>query len=77
MLSGKDGEIINETLKSQYEVIAGQWPSSYDEIVLVVDENNSDLILYSHGLNPMKMYDIMLKTQQGEHIDTNNPLLDL
>ncbi|NLL40002.1 MAG: ABC transporter ATP-binding protein/permease [Clostridiales bacterium] len=76
MLSGKDGEIINETLKSQYEVIAGQWPSSYDEIVLVVDENNevSDLILYSLGLKSYEeMYDIMLKTQRGEHIDTSNP----
>ena len=76
MLSGKDGEIINETLKSQYEVIAGQWPSSYDEIFLVVDENNevSDLILYSLGLKSYEeMYDIMLKTQRGEHIDTSNP----
>lgn len=76
MLSGKEGEIINETLKSQYEVIAGKWPSSYDEIVLVVDENNevSDLILYSLGLKSYEeMYDIMLKAQRGEQIDTSNP----
>lgn len=76
MLSGTDGEIINETLKSQYEVIAGKWPSSYDEIVLVVDENHevSDLILYSLGLKSHEeMYDIMLKAQRGEQIDTSTP----
>lgn len=41
-----------ELLSSQYEVLAGQWPSNYDELVLVVNSNNEldDLTLYSLGL---------------------------
>ena len=38
-------------LKTQYDVIAGDWPQSYDEVVLIVDEKNeiSDIMLYSLG----------------------------
>ena len=39
ILPGKDGAPINEMLTKQYDVIYGSWPNSYDEIVLVVDEN--------------------------------------
>ncbi len=48
----KDGEPINEVLKEQYDVIYGDWPNEYDEIVLVVDENNelNDLTLFALGL---------------------------
>ncbi len=36
----------------QYDVIYGSWPQNYDEVVLVVDQNNevSDLVLYTLGL---------------------------
>lgn len=52
MLSGTDGELINELLTEQYDVIAGRWPESYDEVVVVVSENNeiSDMMLYALGL---------------------------
>ncbi len=41
-----------ELLETQYDVIAGAWPQSFDEVVLVVSENNeiTDLTLYSLGL---------------------------
>ena len=41
-----------DLLKTQYDVIAGNMPSSYDEIVLMVDENNeiSDYTLYALGI---------------------------
>ncbi len=41
-----------EMLEDQYDVIAGEWPDSYDEIVLVVSEYNeiTDYELYSLGL---------------------------
>ena len=41
-----------ELLNTQYDVIAGKMPSSYDEIVLMVDENNevSDYTLYALGV---------------------------
>ena len=47
-------ELMNneELLKSQYDVVAGTWPSSYDEVVLIVNEDNeiSDYTLYSLGI---------------------------
>ena len=52
MLSGMDGSLISPVLEKQYEVIDGRWPAAYNEIVLVVDENNEidDLTLYALGL---------------------------
>ena len=42
----------NELVKSQYKLIDGKWPEKYNEVVLLVDENNqiSDYTLYSLGL---------------------------
>ena len=41
-----------EMLENQYDVIAGEWPDSYDELVLVVSDYNeiTDYELYSLGL---------------------------
>lgn len=52
MLPGLDGETINQVLKKQYELVAGSWPENYDEIVLVLDQNNEidDMTLYALGL---------------------------
>ncbi len=52
MLPGEHGELINPLLQDQYEVLYGRWPESYNEVVLIVNENNevSDLVLYSLGL---------------------------
>ncbi|MBR5285296.1 MAG: ABC transporter ATP-binding protein/permease [Clostridia bacterium] len=52
MLSGDDGKLINPLLEKQYDVIYGSWPNDYNEIVLVVDENNEieDMALYALGL---------------------------
>lgn len=58
-----------ELLKSQYDIIAGSWPSSYDEVVLIVDENNeiSDYSLYSLGLLDSKdLEEIQKKLISGE-----------
>ncbi len=52
LLPGKDGAPINDLILEQYDVVYGAWPNSYDEIVLVLDENNEidDLVLYALGL---------------------------
>lgn len=43
-------------LESQYNVVAGNWPTAYNEVVLVVDKNNqiSDYTLYALGLKDQK-----------------------
>lgn len=53
MLPGNNGEIISPLVTSQYELIeGGRWPTAYNEIVLVLDENNEidDMTLYALGL---------------------------
>ena len=52
MLAGKDGSYVSPVVQHQYDVIYGSWPNSYDEIVLVVDQNNEldDMTLYAMGL---------------------------
>ena len=49
--------IDNESLlKEQYTLLSGSWPKEYNEVVLIVDENNevSDYTLYSLGLGDTK-----------------------
>ena len=52
LLPGKDGEPINDLIYEQYDKIYGSWPNDYNEILLVVDENNEidELALYALGL---------------------------
>ncbi len=74
MLKGKNGDLINELLKRQYDVIYGSWPNSYDEIVLVVDENNEldDLTLYALGLLPKERIDaIMDAAMNGKELEVS------
>ena len=54
LLPGENGAPVNELLTRQYELIYGAWPVSYDQVVLVVDENNEldDMTLYALGLIP-------------------------
>jgi len=69
MLSGKDGELINPLFYEQYDLIDGEWPQNYNEIVLVVDENNeiSDVVLYSLGLKTTEeMRDELQQSMQGK-----------
>ncbi|MBO4937972.1 MAG: ABC transporter ATP-binding protein/permease [Oscillospiraceae bacterium] len=52
MLPGENGKLVSPLLEKQYDVIYGSWPTDYNEIVLVVDENNEvdDMTLYALGL---------------------------
>ncbi len=59
LLPGNDGAPVNDLLLEQYDVIYGSWPNDYNEIVLVVDENNEldDVTLYALGLLTKKDMD--------------------
>ena len=61
MLSAKDGSPINPLLEKQYDVIHGSWPNEYNEVVLVVDENNEidDMTLYALGLKSKEDIDAL------------------
>ena len=60
-----------ELLQSQYDVIAGTWPKAYNEVVLIVNDDNeiSDYTLYSLGLKDQKELEEKWKAvQNGEEI---------
>lgn len=61
MLSGENGKLVSPLLEKQYDVVYGSWPTDYDEIVLVVDENNEidDMALYALGLKSKEEIDAM------------------
>ena len=59
-------------LNEQYEVIAGKMPSEFNEIVVIVGENNeiSDYTLYTLGLkNSDELVDIVKRATAGEKIE--------
>ncbi len=52
LLPGNDGEVINNTITDSYDIVHGAWPENYDEVVLVVGEDNTIAVetLYQLGL---------------------------
>lgn len=74
------GNVFSEMLdnrdlvESQYDILAGRMPDAdaYNELVLVVDENNeiSDVALYTLGLMDQDEFrDMMQKVMQGEAVE--------
>ncbi len=61
-----------ELLEKQYDVLAGTWPSAYNEVVLITDKNNeiADMVLYSLGiLDQAELKELQEKLLQGEKLD--------
>ncbi len=72
MLPGKDGALISDVLQKQYDKVYGSWPNSYDEVVLILDENNEldDMTLYALGLLPeSEMEKIMSAAVNGTELE--------
>lgn len=72
MLSGSDGTLISDLVTSQYDVLYGRWPQSYDEVILIVNENNevSDIVLYALGLKSSdEMVRIMSAYLSGQEVE--------
>lgn len=70
-------ELLNnqELLSSQYDVLAGRFPEAYNEVVMIVNEDNeiSDYALYALGLKDQdELANLMDKMKNGEEIETEN-----
>ncbi len=62
-------------LENQYEVLAGELPDAYNEVVIIVDKNNqiSDYTLYSLGLRDTAELEEMIDTAlNGEKIEATD-----
>lgn len=70
-------EMIDDpkALKEQYDVIAGKWPSEYNEMILVLQDPNviPDLLVYSLGLRDSdELVDMISKIMAQEKVENNN-----
>lgn len=66
------GEMIDNRglLDSQYEMLTGRWPESFDEVVVAVDKYNriGDFQLYTLGLRDQSLLDGMMdKVMEGDY----------
>lgn len=52
LMAGTNDETVSQVLTDSYDVLYGSWPEEYNEVVLVLDENNSITAgtLYQLGL---------------------------
>ena len=75
-----DSKDMNEQM---YDLVAGSWPTKYNEVVLVVDENNeiSDFTLYALGLKDQselsEMYQSIISGTPFEVKQTSYDIDDL
>ena len=78
LLPGKDGESVSEAIKESYDLLYGNWPNAYDEIILTLDKNNeiSSNTLYQLGILPSSEYkELMKKIEYLESILADEQLL--
>ena len=68
-----EGEVINSLITDEYELIHGEWPTEYNQVVLVVNKQNeiSDLALYALGLRTeAEIMEALMSASKGEVLDT-------
>lgn len=71
LLPGSDSASVSQAVTDAYDVLYGNWPSSYDEAVLVMNKNNeiSSAVLYQLGILPTSEYkEIMKRIDAGEEV---------
>lgn len=72
MIPGKNGEPVNELITRQYDLVYGSWPEEYNEVALVLDENNEmdDITLYALGLiSKSEMDEMMQAAVDGDTLE--------
>ncbi len=73
LLPDSTGTKVNSMLYDQYDVVAGKWPENYNEVVVVLGENNElpDMFTYAMGLKSAEGFsDIMRSVLKGEEISS-------
>ena len=66
-------------LKTQYKVLAGEWPENYDELLLVLNEPDqlNDYIVYTLGLrDPQELKDMINEVMKGNEVKVDNEPLE-
>ena len=79
MPGADDSKLVGKVITDNYQVVNGSWPKSKDEVVLVLDYNNSVPLttLYELGLLPASDYhEMMSKLNAGDKVSTPQDKID-
>ena len=79
MPGADDSKLVGKVITDNYQVVNGSWPKSKDEVVLVLDDNNSVPLttLYELGLLPASDYnEMMSKLNAGDKVSTPQGKID-
>ncbi|MBQ9673618.1 MAG: ABC transporter ATP-binding protein/permease [Ruminococcus sp.] len=79
ILPKSDGKGISDAIKKTYDLVYGSYPEKYDEVVLVLDNNNelASTKLYQLGILPSEEYkDYMKKIDKGEEVNPKSQSWD-
>lgn len=69
LMAGADGKTVSQVVTDSYDLLYGAWPEEYNEIILVLDENNGIPAgtLYQLGLITKEQYEAAVgKIENGE-----------
>lgn len=72
LMPGSGGSGISSAVTDSYDVLYGSWPAQYNDVVLILDENNEipATTLYEIGVLPSSAYkELMKKIESGEKIE--------
>lgn len=72
ILPAENGDPVNEMLYDQYDLVYGNWPKNYDEIVVVLSSRNEipDMVMYALGLKAEENFgEILRSAMSGEVIE--------
>ncbi len=72
LIPGQGDTAISPAVTDSYEVIHGDWPKEYNEVVLILNKNNeiSTTVLYQLGILPTDEYKkIVKKIEKGKEVN--------
>lgn len=72
IMKGRNGQIISNVVTDSYDIVYGNWPKNYDEVLIVVDNKNEINIetMYQLGLVTKETYDKTVETiKNGENVN--------
>ena len=75
LMPGSDGQTVSKVTTDSYDLLYGKWPSKYDEVILVLNENNAidTSVLYQLGIiNKDEYEDTQNKIKNGEKVKPFN-----
>lgn len=75
LMPGTNGETVSQVTTDSYDILYGTWPENYNEVVLVLDDNNSvsTSVLYQLGLITADEYEaIQQQIAKGEASNAPN-----